>query len=304
MKISSSTINIGSGFLAFSVWGSLVLYWKALEHVGAFEILAHRMAWSLITVLILALILGYMQDVRTVIKDKKILGTALLASCIIGGNWFLYIWCVTHDRVIDASLGYFINPLLSVLLGRIFLKEKLTRLQVLAIAIAAFGVIYSVVAYGKFPYIGLTLAASFAIYGYLKKNIKAHVITGLFLETALLFPVAVVFLLWLGLSEQSHFLDYKLSTQILLMGSGLVTIIPLLLFAYASKRVQLATLGLMQYIAPTINLVVGVYLFHEPMNAATLVTLICIWIGLVLYTWCSIDQYRKLQKNILKKSVC
>ncbi len=299
MKASPSFLNLGSGILAFTVWGSLVLYWKTLDNVAAFEILAHRMTWSLVTVFLIALVCGYMQDIRTVFQDKVLLCKAFIASCIIAGNWFLYIWCVTHDKVIDASLGYFINPLLSVLLGRIFLKEKLTRLQGLAIAIAAFGVLYSVVTYGQFPIIGLVLAASFATYGYIKKSIKAHVITGLFLETALLFPFSLSFLWWLGYTDQGHFLEYSLSTQLLLTGTGIITVIPLLLFAYASKRVQLATLGLMQYIAPTINLVVGVYIFHEPMSQATLITLICIWIALLLYTWCSIDQYRKLQKNVL-----
>ncbi len=298
MKVPSSFFDVGSGLLAFGVWGSLVLYWKTLGNVPAFEIMTHRMVWSLLCVMLIAIFCGYLKDILSALKNFKILKYACMASVLIGTNWYLYIWSVNNGKIVEASLGYYINPLLSVLIGRIFLKEKLTRLQIFAILIAAGGVFYSVLAYGKFPWLSLSLALTFAAYGYLKKNIKANVITGLFIETLILFPFATFFLLWTMADGQNSFLQYSLETQLLLMGSGVVTITPLLFFSYASKRVQLATLGLMQYIAPSTKLLIGVYIFHEPINEATMVTLICIWIALALYTWCSIEQYRKLQKNI------
>ncbi len=298
MKFSQSFLSIAAGLSAFTVWGSLVLYWKALENIAPFEVLLHRMAWSLVTVFILAIVFGHFSEIRTAFQNKKKLLRIFIASSVITGNWLLYIWCVSNERVVEASLGYFINPLLSVAIGRIFLKEKLTRLQTLAIAIAATGVAYSVIAYGKMPWISFILAMSFATYGYLKKTVTFPVITGFFVETSLLFPVAASLLIYFEWSGHSAFFTYSLNVQLLLMGTGIITALPLLLFAYASRHLQLATMGLMQYIAPSINLIVGVYLFHEAISDANKVMLICTWAGLALYSWCNIVQYRKLQNHI------
>ncbi len=299
LKISQSSLSLGAGLSAFCIWGSLVLYWKALGGVASFEILLHRMSWSLITVFILVLFLGSFGEIRAALHDKKMFIRIFIASSIIAGNWLLYIWCVNNGHVVEASLGYFVNPLLSVVIGRVFLKEKLTRLQLAAIVIAALGVCYSIVAYGKPPWISLILAASFATYGYLKKTIQLKVVTGFFWETAMLFPVAASLLVWQEASNQSHFFAYDLQTQLLLMSSGIITALPLLLFAYASQHLQLATMGLMQYIAPSINLILGVYIFQETISDANMVMLITTWFALALYTWCNIDQYRKLHKNVL-----
>ncbi len=298
MKTSPSALYVGAALLAFTLWGSIVLYWKALSHVSALEILAHRMFWSLVTITLIALLCRSFTEIRRTFHCKGLVLRAFLASSVIGGNWLLYIWSVTHEHVVEASLGYFINPLLSVLIGRLVLGEKMTRLQGLAIAIAAVGVTYSVIAYGDFPYIGLALACSFAIYGYIKKSIKVAVIPGFFLETCLLFPFACICLFWMESTGQSHFFSYTWQTQLLLMGTGLITAVPLLLFAYASKGVQLASMGLMQYLAPTINLLIGVYLFGEEVSTANQVMLICIWVGLALYTWCNIRHYQLTNKNI------
>ncbi len=298
MKTSSSTLCLYAGLLAFTVWGSLVLYWKALEHVQAFEILAHRMFWSLVTVSIIAFFSHSYPAIRAASHDKKLLCRLFFAACIIAGNWLLYIWCVTHGHVVEASLGYFINPLLSVLLGRVLLKEKMTRLQILAVAIAGVGVGYSLIAYGEFPLIGLTLACSFATYGYIKKSIKVDVIPGFFLETMPLFPVAALALLYMGSTGQSHFFSYDMHTQLLLAGTGAITALPLLLFAYASKGVQLSTMGLMQYIAPSINLILGVYMFGEEVSEANRIMLICIWAALALYTWCNIRQHERTKTHL------
>ncbi len=298
MKTSQSTLCLCAGLFAFTIWGSLVLYWKALEHVEAFEVLAHRMFWSLVTVSILACIMGSYKQIAVAIKDKRAMLRLSFAACIIAGNWLLYIWCVTHGRVVEASLGYFINPLLSVLLGRLLLGEKMTRLQIIAVFIAGLGVLYSLIAYGEFPYIGLTLACSFATYGYIKKSIKIPVIPGFFLETLPLFPVAALSLIWLNTTGNAEFFAYDTQTQLLLIGTGAITALPLLLFAYASKGVQLSTMGLMQYIAPSINLIIGVYMFGESVSEANRLMLICIWTALALYTWCNIHHYEKTKHNI------
>ncbi len=297
LKTTHSTLCLAAGLLAFTVWGSLVLYWKALGHVNAFEILLHRMFWSLVTIALLALITGSYPAIKETLKQKSLVLRVFFASSIIAGNWLLYIWSVNNEKIVEASLGYFINPLLSVLIGRLLLGEKMTRLQILAIAIASIGVTYSVVAYGAFPLIGLTLACSFATYGYIKKSIKVSVIPGFFLETCLLFPVAAGCLIWLQATGQSNFFAYDASTQLLLMGTGIITAFPLLLFAYASKGVQLSSMGLMQYLAPTINLIIGVYMFGEEVSTANQVMLICIWAALALYTWCSIRHYKQAQHN-------
>ncbi len=302
MKIAKNVLSPLAGISTFIIWGMLVLYWKALDNVQPTEILLHRILWSFIAIFILALFFGHLCEIRQVLKQKKILARIFLASSVIAGNWLLYIWSVNNDRVIEASLGYFINPLFSVLIGRIFLKEKLTRLQLFAIAMAASGVIYSIFAYGRFPWIAIMLATSFATYGYLKKTIKFHVISGFLLESSLLFPVAVGGLIWLEMQGQSTFFNYTNSTQLLLMGTGIITTLPLLLFAYASQHLQLATMGLMQYISPSINLIIGIYIFHENISEANTIMLICTWLGLLLYTWCNILQYKKLKDNIgLKK---
>ncbi len=302
MKTSPSTLCLSAGLLAFTIWGSLVLYWKALGHIEAFEILAHRMFWSLVVVSILALFTHSYTQVRQSLKDTKLLLRLAIASCIIASNWLLYIWCVTHGHVVEASLGYFINPLLSVLIGRVLLKEKMTRLQILAVSIAAFGVGYSLITYGEFPLIGLTLACSFATYGYIKKSIKVAVIPGFFMETMVLFPLAASALFIMNMSGQSHFFAYDISTQLLLMGTGAITALPLLLFAYASKGVQLSTMGLMQYIAPSINLIIGVYMFGEEVSDANRIMLICIWAALALYTWCNVRQYEHTKKHLADKA--
>ncbi len=301
MKTSYSSLCLGAGLLAFTVWGSLVLYWKALEHVSAFEILAHRMFWSLITVSLIACFMRSFTQIRCAMTQKGAMLRLTIAGTVIAGNWLLYIWSVTHERVVEASLGYFINPLLSVLLGRILLGEKMTRLQILAIIIAAIGVTYSVITYGEFPYIGLTLACSFAAYGYIKKSIKVPVIPGFFLETLPLFPMAAGCILWQQSTGYSNFFAYDINTQLLLMGTGTITAVPLLLFAYASKGVQLSTMGLMQYISPSINLLIGVFMFGESISEANRVMLICIWAALALYTWCNIHHYEKTKQNIMPK---
>ncbi len=283
--------------LAYVIWGALVFYWKPLDNVPAVDTVAHRIFWSLITLLPITIFMHSWTEIRQALKDKKTMLSILLAATVLSINWLLYIWAVTHERVVEASLGYFINPLVSVLIGRIMLGEKMTRLQIFAIGIAFLGVGYGVWVYGQIPLIGLCLAFTFATYGYCCKTVSVSGISGLFLETLCLAPLAFGFIVWQEFSSPNSFFSYELNTQLLLMGTGIVTTTPLLLFAFASHNISLASLGLLQYIAPTIKLLAGVFIFGEAISDASRVTLVFVWTALAIYSWCSIRQWQTLPHN-------
>ncbi len=289
-----------AGFVSFVIWGGLVLYWKALDSVLPIDTVAQRILWSCAVIVPVAYLTHSMPEVRRAFAHKATLARLLISASVLTVNWLLYIWAVTSGRVVEASLGYFINPLVSVLLGRIFLKERLTRLQFLAISIAFFGVLWSVVAYGHMPWLGLGVASTFALYGYLHKTVSSGAIASLCTETILIAPFALLWLLYHASAGAPTFFDYDLQVQLLLMGTGIITTIPLFLFGWASQHISLASLGLLQYVAPTIKLLLGTLLYGEPINAATGVTLICIWLGLALYSWCNLSQVRATRraKNI------
>ena len=294
---SEHTSGLLAGLGAFSMWGSLVLYWWPLAGIPATEVLAHRIFWSLLTIGPIIWFTGRFAEVRAALQNPLAMRRIALSACIIAGNWGLYIWAITHDRVLEASLGYYINPLVNILLGRLFLRERLSRLQTLAVGIATFGVLWSVVGYGKLPWVALCLAGSFALYGFCRKTVAVESAPGLFLEALLLFPLASVWLGWLALADQSHFGAASLSVQLLLMGTGLVTTIPLLLFAYAARHMKLATLGLLQYVSPTINFVLAIFVFKESVTPAAMVTFACIWTALGIYTWSSLRSLRAAHSN-------
>ncbi len=286
-----------AGFVSFVIWGGLVLYWKALSDIAPIDTVAQRILWSCAVIVPVAYLTRNLPEVRRAFADKATLMRLLVSASVLTINWLLYIWAVTSGRVVEASLGYFINPLVSVLLGRIFLKERLTRLQILAISIAFFGVLWSVVAYGHMPWLGLGVASTFALYGYLHKTVSSGAIASLCTETILIAPFALIWLLYQSTTGAPHFFDYEVQTQLLLMGTGIITTIPLFLFGWASQHISLASLGLLQYVAPTIKLLLGTLLYGEPINAATGVTLVCIWIGLALYSWCNFTQIRAAKRS-------
>ncbi len=294
MPRSESTIGLIAGISAFIIWGSLVLYWKTLAHVHSVDVVAYRTFWSVITLICFTGIAHRWGEVRVAIVNPSVMLRLFVSAVTLSTTWLIFIWAVTHNRVIEASLGNFITPLMSVLVGRVLLKERLTRLQFLAIAIAMVGVLWSVVGYGQVPWIALVLSSFFAMYGFWRKTVAVESIPGLFLETLLLCPLAVAWLVWQGFSGGVLFFDYSFGTQLLLMGSGLVTTVPLLLFIYASRHLSLANTGLLQYISPSISLFVGIYIFGETFTTATAVTLGFIWVGLFVYTWCSMRQWRML----------
>lgn len=269
---------------SYTLWGVLPLYWKALRGVPASEILAHRMSWSLVVV---ALALTWKRDwawLGPALRSRRTLLTFLASSTVLAVNWLIFIWAVNHERVVEASLGYFINPLLSVFLGRVFLDERVRPAQAFALALAAAGVLYLTLSYGEPPWIALSLAATFGSYGLLRKTALLGSLQGLALETLLLFPFAIGYLLVLQAQGIGSFAHAGLRTSLLLAGAGVATAIPLLLFAAGARRISLTTLGMLQYIAPTGQLLVGLLIYSEPLSGQRLASFILIWVALVIYT--------------------
>ena len=270
--------------LAFLAWGLFPLYFKALRSIPAQEILAHRMVWSLFFLAAVLLWRRQWTWLAAVTRQPKVLAGFAASALLLSTNWGIYIWSVNHDRVIDASLGYFINPLVNVVLGSVLLKERMRPLQWTAVAFAAAGVVWLTWDAGHPPWIALALGLTFGVYGLLRKTASLGALEGLSLETMLLFPFAAGYLLWLAQAGQNGFLAAAPLSQALLALSGPVTAIPLLMFAAAARRLPLSLLGLMQYVVPTMQLLLGVWLYHEPFGPGRLVGFALIWGGLALYT--------------------
>ncbi|MBM7619660.1 chloramphenicol-sensitive protein RarD [Bacillus tianshenii] len=286
---SNKELGLGIAFAALSymLWGILPLIWKLVDDVPASEILAHRVVWSLLFMLVILLLLrkfsSFFMELKALVRNRKRFIGVACASVFISINWGLYIWAVNEDRIIEASLGYYINPLVSILLAVIVLKEKLSVLQTLSIILAGIGVLVLTVNFGSFPWVAIMLAVSFAFYGLIKKMVQLGALVGLAIETLLITPFALMFLTVVHVNGGGA-LGESVSVTFLLLGAGVVTAIPLLLFASGARRIPLSMIGLLQYIAPTIKLIIGVYLFHEPFTAVHLVAFTCIWLALVLYT--------------------
>jgi chloramphenicol-sensitive protein RarD len=276
-------LGILYALLAYVIWGLLPLYIKSLPGIAPVEILLHRMVWSLV---FLGLILAWRRQwtwLGQVFRDRRLLLSFAASAALLCGNWFLYIWAVSANRVVDASLGYFINPLFSVLLGVVFLHERLRPAQWLSIAVAAAGVAWLTVAAGQLPWIALGLAASFGGYGLLRKTGALGALEGLSLETLLLFPLAAAALAWLFATGQDSFTHAAPGTQWLLLLAGPVTAVPLLFFAAGARRIPLSMLGLLQYTGPTLQLLLGVWLWNEPFPAQKQAGYALIWLSLALY---------------------
>jgi chloramphenicol-sensitive protein RarD len=280
---------------AYALWGLFPLYFKALLAVAPTEILAHRMVWSLAFVALLLVIQRRWQWLSDLARKPAVVARFAGTAALVTVNWGVFIWAINNDHVIDSSLGYFINPLVNVLVGALFLREHLRSGQWAAVACAALGVAWLTWLTGSLPWIGLILAFSFAGYGFLRKTAPLGAMEGLALETAILFPFALAFLLWLGAHDRSAFVAGPAATQWLLAAGGPVTAMPLLLFAAGARRIPFSMLGLLQYIAPTIQLLLGVWLYHEPFPLDKAIGYIAIWVALALYTAESLWQSTRKQ---------
>lgn len=273
-------INVTAAYL---IWGFLPVYWKLLHTVPALEVLAHRIIWA---VVFLFMILAYkksLNSIRNALQNKKNIVLLFISSCLVGSNWFLYIWAVNHDNIVETSLGYFICPLLSIVLGMVIFKEKLRKLQCAAIGIAAAGVLYLSLSYGKIPWIALALAVTFALYGAVKKQIAISAITGLFVETALLLIPALFYIVNLSTGNDGVFFK-NMHLSVLLAAGGIATSIPLLLFAAGARVIPLSVLGFIQYLSPIFQLILGVFVYHEEFSTAKIAAFSLVWAALILYT--------------------
>lgn len=269
---------------AYSLWGLFPLYWKALQHVPALEILSHRMTWSLGFVLLLLILRRRWDWLKTAVHTPRTILLFVASAMLLSVNWFVYIWGVNAGFIVETSLGYFINPLVSVLMGVFFLGEQLRRGQWLAIGLAALGVLYLTLRYGALPWIALTLATSFALYGLIRKTAPLGSLEGLSLETALMFFPALGYLVYLEVTGTAAFGHVDSLTTVLLGFAGVATAVPLLLFAAGARLIKLATIGILQYIAPTLQFLIGVLIYHEAFTMDRLMGFSLIWLALVIYS--------------------
>ena len=272
------------GALAYLIWGLFPLYWPLLRPAGPLEVLAHRVLWSLVVVVVLLRVTRGLPAVREVVRDRLTLRRLAGAAVLIAVNWGTYIYGVTSDHVLETSLGYFVTPLVSVLLGVVVLGERLRPAQKAAVAAAALAVVVLTIENGRPPWIALVLAFSFGFYGLLKKQAGVAAVPALAVETAVLAPVAGLFLIGLGVTGHATFTGHGPAHPVLLALAGVVTAVPLLAFAGAANRVPLSTLGVLQYLAPTIQFLLGVLLFHEPLGLARLLGFCLVWLALAVFT--------------------
>lgn len=277
------------GLGAYLLWGVLPVYWKLLESVPALEILANRFIWSAVFVLGILVFSGrlglFLQEARAIFSSWKNALTMLAAAVTISFNWGIFIWAVEDGRIVESSMGYYINPLVSVLFGMLFLKEKLDRLQLLAVICAAAGIAVMLIKNGSLPWVSVSLAVTFALYGLLKKLIKVSALTSILLETLLITPVALYYMYTLSNSGSCAFQRSDSLLLLLLVGAGAVTATPLLLFTNCAKLLPLKIVGFMQYISPTISLLLGIFVYGESFSYVHMLSFGCIWAGLVFFTW-------------------
>ncbi|MEM6454608.1 MAG: EamA family transporter RarD [Acidobacteriota bacterium] len=289
--VDAHAARLGVAFAlgAYLWWGFVALYFKAIVHVPPLEVLAHRvlhLAWLLLLVLALR---GRLGALVAALRSARVWRWLLLSTALIAVNWLLFIWAVFQDQVLQASLGYYINPLLSIALGFVVLGERLRRLQTLAVLLALLGVVQLTVTYGALPWLALSLASSFALYGLVRKLMPVEGMVGLLCEATLLAPIALGYLLWLDVHDRLVFAHLNLATDGLLVLGGAMTAIPLSLFLAGVRRLRLATVGLLQYIAPTLQLLLAVFAFGEAFTRAHALTFACVWLAIALY---AVDSWR------------
>jgi chloramphenicol-sensitive protein RarD len=281
------------GIAAYGVWGLFPIYWKWLHQVPPIEVIAHRIIWSFVTLVIMLAVLRQWRAFRAEALKPRIVGRYVIAAVFIGINWFVYVWAVNQGFIVETSLGYFINPLLSVLMGVIILREKLRPAQWLPIGLAAAGVVYLTLLYGSLPWIALTLAFSFGMYGLLKKLAPLGSLSGLTLETGVLLLPMLLYLIFAETNGTAVFLHADLVSNVLMLGAGPVTVIPLLLFASAVRRIPLSTVGILQYITPTMQFLLGVLVYGEAFSSAQFIGFGLVWLGLIVFTGENMWQRRR-----------
>ena len=282
-----------SASAAFLIWGFSPIYFKILRVVPAFEILMHRVIWSFVLLLPLILISGQWNEFKTVIKSYRTMIILTVSTILVAANWFLFIWAINNNQILQTSLGYYINPLVNVLLGMVFLKERLNPAKSVAVIIAGLGVLYLTVHYGKLPWISLTLAVTFAFYGLIRKVAPVNALVGLTVETMILSLPALGYLIYLDTAGMGSIFRMSVRIDILLICTVFVTAPPLLLFTIGARKIHLVTLGILQYIAPSCTFLLAVFIYNEPFTSIQVGTFGMIWFALIIYSIDSVREYRK-----------
>lgn len=284
-QLSEVHLGVFYALGAYLMWGFAPIYFKYLEFIPVDEILAHRVIWCVVVTGIIITLLSAWPNVYKICTSPKKLLLLLLTSLLISCNWMVFIWAINNDRMLDASLGYFINPIINVLLGLVFLNESLSRIKWVAVGLALVGVLVQIFALGALPWVSLILPVSFAFYGLVRKKIKVEALTGLFIETLLVAPVAIYYLVAIADSEYSHMLENSLSLNLWLMFAGVATALPLIFFGQAALRLKLSTLGFFQYLAPSLLFVFAVVVYGEQLTLDKTITFLFIWSGIAVFAF-------------------
>lgn len=270
---------------AFAIWGIIPIYWKFLTHVGPVEIVMHRILWTLVFAIAALAAWQRLPKLWAALTDRRSLGLLTISALLIATNWGIFIWAVTVNRIIETSLGYYINPLVNFVLGAVFLSERLTRIQLVAVALATLGVLNQTISLGYLPWVSLVLAVSFGVYGLIRKTVPVESLEGLTVESIILSPIALGYIVYLTVTKQGAFLHTDIWTDFNLIIAGPLTAIPLLLFAAGARLVPLSTIGFLQYLAPSIALLIAVFMYNEPFTQTHAITFALIWSALALISW-------------------
>ncbi|USK59096.1 EamA family transporter RarD [Peribacillus asahii] len=303
MKLDQEKEGIIYAALSYIIWGVVTIYWKQLQEVSSGEILAQRVFWSFLFMVVLLIMTkkwkAFIMYAKEIVRTPKKFWALFIASVLISVNWGVFIWAVNAGRILETSLGYYINPLVSVLLGVLVLKEQLSRAQTFAFMLAGVGVLILGIHFGSIPWVSLVLAITFGLYGLAKKMIQTEAAIGLTLETVMMAPIALGYWMYLMIQSESRFFD-STPTSLLLIGGGIVTALPLLYFAKGAQKVSLSLLGILQYIAPTLSLLIGVFVYHETFTKAHMMAFLFIWSALIIYTL-SVTKWGKATAAKMKK---
>ena len=284
------------GLGAFIWWGIAPIYFKYITHVGAIEILAHRVVWCIPATLLLMALIRKRVAIISIIKNKRLLLGLTLSTSLISINWLIFTWAVTNEQILATSLGYFINPIMSIIMGVIILSERLDKIQWLAVSFVILGVVNQVFNYGEFPWIALTLATSFAIYGFIKKQLKVDSINGFLVETLIALPFSLIYIVWSLSQPETQFTNAGIKSDLLLIAGGIVTAVPLILFTTAAQRIPLSGMGFLQFLAPSISFLIATQLYDEALSDAQLLSFVLIWFGLALYLIKPINDLIRLKR--------
>ncbi|HJV36160.1 EamA family transporter RarD [Geomonas sp.] len=291
-------LGVICGLAAYLVWGFFPIFFKLVDHVPPLEVVAHRVVWSMVFLSVLATVKGRWGDIRAAFRTKRTLATLCCTTVLIATNWLVFIYAIGKGEVLQSSLGYFMTPLVNIVLGYVFLHERMQRWQLVGVLLAVVGLALSAIRLGTIPWIALVLAATFGLYGLLRKTVPVDSLVGLSVETFLAGPAAAIYLVLLGVAGRGTFLAGSMGDSAVLFLSGVVTAIPLLIFTAATKRLRLMTIGFLQYITPSIHFLLAVCVYREEFTASHLITFLCVWCGLAVYSWCTISLARKLPVGV------